>query len=444
MARHPAFSRALNQGASHLGTRRCYRRPLQRFLALHTLRPSSGARLPGIEGVRAVAACSILLWHSWLYSSPSGTPVDRALLSHVVPDLQYGVILFFTLSGFLLYRPFAAVVLRNEHQLGFSRYLRNRALRILPAYWFVLLVAAAAFDGLLVRRHGELVAGSFHNGQDVARTATLTQNYSPKTVGTGLAPAWSLAVEVVFYLVLPVLAFGAWALAKRAHSRRGRRIAALAPAVILLCVGWSGKAVAARVFPGAPAQWGATWHTVVELSFWGMADLFSFGMILAVLFVEVEDRVLRLPRGWRPATAFAAVALYVAVSVGTANEQLSYLPSNTVVALAATLALAAVTLPTAARERRTRVQRCLESAPFFAVGTISYSIFLWQVPLIFWLRAHHLVLGGRGGLIVNTLLLFTLTLVLSLATYLFIEAPALRMKARRARSDAPTAPLPAA
>jgi peptidoglycan/LPS O-acetylase OafA/YrhL len=417
---------------------------LQRFLALHSLRPSSGTRLPGIEGVRAVAACSILLWHSWLYSSPNGTPVDRALLSHAVPDLQYGVILFFTLSGFLLYRPFAAVVLRNEQGLGISRYLRNRALRILPAYWFVLLIAGSAFDGLLIRRHGELVPGSFNGGQDVARTVTLTQNYTPKTVGTGLGPAWSLAVEVVFYLVLPVVALGAWALAKRARSRSGRRVAVLAPAVVLLCLGWSGKAAAAKVFPGPPAQWGATWHTVVELSFWGMADLFCFGMLLAVLFVEVEDRVVNLPRRWRPATGFAAIALYVAVSAGTANEQLSYRPSNTVVALAATLALALVVLPTAARERRTTLQRCLESPPFFAVGTISYSIFLWQVPVIFWLRAHHLVLAGRGGLIVNTLLLLAVTLALSLATYLFVEAPALRMKARRARSDAPTATVPAA
>jgi peptidoglycan/LPS O-acetylase OafA/YrhL len=417
---------------------------LRRFLALHTLRPSTGARLPGIEGVRAVAACSILLWHSWLYSSPSGVPVDHALLSHVVPDLQYGVTIFFTLSGFLLYRPFAAVVLRNEGHLGISRYLRNRALRILPAYWFVLLVAGGVLGGLLVRRDGQLVAGSFHSWQDVGRTATLTQNYSPRSVGTGVAPAWSLAVEVVFYLVLPVLALAAYGLAKRARSRAQRRLAVLAPAAALLCVGWSGKAVAAWVVAGPPAQWGATWHSVVELSFWGMADLFCFGMVLGVLFVEVQDQVVRLPRRWWPATASAALALYLAVSVGTANEQLSYLPSNTVVALAATLALALVVLPTAARERRTALQRSLESLPFFTVGTISYSIFLWQVPVIFWLRAHHLVLAGLGGLIVNTLLLLTVTLALSFATYLFIEAPALRMKARRARSDASTAPQPAA
>ena len=170
------------------------------------MKPSIGARLPGIEGMRAVAACSILLWHSWLYSSPSGTPVHHGLLSHVMPDLQFGVTLFFSLSGFLLYRPFAAVVLRERPELRIGAYLRNRALRILPCYWFVLLVAGLGLGAVQVPEDGRLVAGALGSVGDVLRTGAFAENYTPRTVGIGVPPAWSLAVEVVFYLSLPLLA----------------------------------------------------------------------------------------------------------------------------------------------------------------------------------------------------------------------------------------------
>ena len=115
--------------------------------------PSSGRRLPGIEGLRALAACSVLVYHSWALSSPSGRPVDLGIFARSVPDLAFGVTLFFALSGFLLYRPFAAAVLRAEALPSVRGYLRNRALRILPAYWIILLVSALLLETVLVR-HG--------------------------------------------------------------------------------------------------------------------------------------------------------------------------------------------------------------------------------------------------------------------------------------------------
>jgi hypothetical protein len=45
---------------------------------------------------------------------------------------MYGVVLFFTLSGFLLYRPFAGTIVRGQRLPSVGRYLGNRALRILP------------------------------------------------------------------------------------------------------------------------------------------------------------------------------------------------------------------------------------------------------------------------------------------------------------------------
>jgi peptidoglycan/LPS O-acetylase OafA/YrhL len=423
-------------------TKRCYGLNLRRFADLAGVRPSSGARLPGIEGLRAVAACTILVWHSWLYSSPSGTPVHYSLLFPVMPDFQFGVALFFALSGFLLYRPFAASVLRGQARVPTGDYLRNRALRILPCYWFVLFVAAVVLGTTFVRDGLYLVPGRLDIEQLIV-TGALAQNYVPRTLGIGIGPAWSLAVEVVFYLLLPALGFVAYALVRRTAALRERRVvAALTPAGILLLLGLSGKLVAGTVVTGVPSQWGTTWHSVIELSFWGMADLFAFGMAVAVLYVEVEDRRVRLPRRWRPAAATAAVVGYASVAVLTSGEQMSYRPSNTVIAAVCALLLALVVLPTAANDEQPLLLRTLERPAFVAVGVVSYGVFLWQVPIVHFLHEHELVLAGFGGFIVNTLVLFTVTLALSVLTYRYVEAPALRLKSRLRGVPRATASVP--
>jgi peptidoglycan/LPS O-acetylase OafA/YrhL len=95
--------------------------------------PSSGSRLPGIEGLRAIAAGSILIFHGWRYGSLDQSPPQFGPLTSIMPHLSLGVILFFCLSGFLLYRPFAAAVLRATPGPSIRNYLRHRVLRILPA-----------------------------------------------------------------------------------------------------------------------------------------------------------------------------------------------------------------------------------------------------------------------------------------------------------------------
>src|SRR5437763_9964844 len=99
--------------------------------------PSSGFRLGGIEGLRAVAASSIVLLHVW--SASSATKSTPNWVGDAVSSLSAGVTLFFTLSGFLLYRPFADGIVRGESDLRIRAYLWNRFLRVAPAYWFILL-----------------------------------------------------------------------------------------------------------------------------------------------------------------------------------------------------------------------------------------------------------------------------------------------------------------
>jgi peptidoglycan/LPS O-acetylase OafA/YrhL len=381
-------------------------------------------RFPGIEGLRGIAALSILIVHTWAHGSSAGRADFGRILNQHFNDLSYGVTLFFSLSGFLLYRPFAAALLRGAPRPGFFPYLRNRALRILPAYWVILLLCGLLVGGLLSRENGRLESGTLHEAGVLTRAALFVQNYSPRTFLTGIGPAWSLAVEVVFYLALPLLVLLAFWL-----GRGSRRVGpALAPAVVLLLVGLVGKSISAYVVPAArvSAGWNPDWHSVIDKSFLGQADLFSFGMALAVLHTLWVDGNVRLPRHWQYACVGVAAAGYFVSSRASWQEvQLTYSPYNTLMALSCALVVALVVFGS---PKESRLIRVLNSPPLLWAGIVSYSVFLWHHPLILTLKDHGLTFDGRLGFLLNLGITLLVTGVLASLTYRFVEAPALALK----------------
>ena len=80
-------------------------------MAQTTAVTASPSRLWKIEGLRAVAAWSIVVFHLWVFSSPAVLGWNLGPFTAFVSPLQSGVTLFFVLSGFLLYRPIAAGLL---------------------------------------------------------------------------------------------------------------------------------------------------------------------------------------------------------------------------------------------------------------------------------------------------------------------------------------------
>ncbi|HEX8134424.1 MAG TPA: acyltransferase [Actinomycetes bacterium] len=408
-------------------------------------RRPTAPRIIGVDGLRAVAAGSILVYHCWRYSSPDGPPVGLGPLSrYLFPNLPLGVTVFFVLSGFLLYRPFASALIHQERRPSLSAYLRSRALRILPAYWAILVLSALVFGSTLVRdRAGALQTGSMlHRPWLLVRNALLVHGYSPSGLLTGIGPAWSLAVEVVFYLVLPLLAVLAWRLARGARTPGALRLAALAPLLVMLVVGLSGKVVAALLMPGSGPSpgWDADWPSVLERSFWANADLFAPGMLLAVLSVDLADGRLTLPVWWRRAAALGIPLIGIPTALLTAPDpsrgwQLSIHAYGAIMAVPAGLLVALVVLPAGGSGEPSRLARLLQRRPLAAVGTVSYSLFLWHEPLVRWMNQHGLTVGGVGGFVLNLIALATASGFLAALTYRYVEAPALRRK--RPRRDGP-------
>jgi peptidoglycan/LPS O-acetylase OafA/YrhL len=406
--------------------------------------PSSGFRLAGIEGLRAIAASSIVLVHVWDASTDGGLAAPLGI-SYAVSTLAVGVTLFFTLSGFLLYRPFVARIVRGESRLPIRAYLHNRFLRIAPAYWFILLYVSLVLGSAHVRFGARLVNGRLDDPLALLQAGLLLQDYRPSTMIIGIGPAWSLAVEVVFYCTLPILAIAA---ARAVHRQlfRGRRVLVLlGPPLLLLAVGLCGKH-AAHMLPGSPtAGYDANLHSVIERSFFAQADLFSFGMAVAVLHVQVTSGGLTLPRYWRRAAVALGLLVFIPCAWTMHGGEHSYLMQNTGEALGIALLFATLVVPDTRDTRPLRAVRLLEHPLPVAVGVASYSLFLWHFPIIYWLQAHHAFLAGWAGLPANIALTALVAGSLSALTYRFVERPALMHKrpTRDRETEPAAASLPA-
>lgn len=316
-------------------------------------------RFPAVEGLRAVAAVSVLIHH---VAGTTGA-VTATAWGYVTAHLDVGVSVFFVLSGFLLYRPFVA------GSPGLRRYAGRRALRIFPAYWLAL---AGVFFVLDTVEYGDL--------GNLARYATLTHIYSKDLVLGGIVPAWSLATELGFYAFLPIWAVAVAALARRSPAP----LAVHAAGVVLLLV--TGLTVHAWLLFSHDEATPATLWLPAQL------HLFALGMGLAVAHVATQRGIRLAPfeaAGRWPASTWllAMVPFWVSATQLDLPRVFADMPDGGAFGreicygLTALLLVAAVVFGDPDRGWPRRVLRW---RPVAWVGLVSYGVFLWHFDLLKW------------------------------------------------------------
>lgn len=320
--------------------------------------------------MRGVAALSVLVGHVLLFSYAAGRlhDVGRWLA-------PFGLVVFFTISGFLLYRPFLAARQAGESVGELTPpYLWRRAVRILPAYWVALTLSALWLGW----------AGVF-SGQWWVYYGML-QAYSPAWILNGLPPAWSLCVECTFYLALPVIALVLSATGLGSGRRHALRWElGILGAIVLLSLAW-------RTEVGSHAS---TAH--LEDNLLGCLVWFSFGMVLAAIEVMHPRVLVGLRRALsRPAWCWPVAVLLFALLPADVPGRLGVAASEGVVLETVLLGLAAALLlaPAVLGERREGVGRLLENRTAVFVGTISYGIYLWHWAFLTWFSRQGFVLSS--------------------------------------------------
>jgi peptidoglycan/LPS O-acetylase OafA/YrhL len=193
--------------------------------------------------------------------------------------MDLGVAIFFVLSGFLIYRPFARAHLDGTGATPLRTYLRRRVVRIVPAYWLALSVFWAL---------GLIELGSWTQAW---RFYVFLHIYDAETIFGGIVQAWSLGTELAFYLLVPVWA----AFVVRVAGRRSGRPAFSAQLVgvgVLVAAGYVSRAA----FSASDRIWSEPDVTMRAVSFTWLPnniDLFALGMGLAVISLGVERGLVR-------------------------------------------------------------------------------------------------------------------------------------------------------
>jgi len=166
--------------------------------------------IPQIDGLRFVAIASVVFFH--IYAA-----LEIGAIAPPIPfntDLaKRGVELFYGISGFILGVPFASRYLLNAPKVSLKQYFLRRLTRLEPPY-FLSLIAWAAMQ--FVVAHRSLSNMAPHLAASSVYLHNLIFGGFPGAVNT---VAWSLEVEVQFYVLVPLLSM-LFAIAD-ARMRRG-------------------------------------------------------------------------------------------------------------------------------------------------------------------------------------------------------------------------------
>jgi peptidoglycan/LPS O-acetylase OafA/YrhL len=345
--------------------------------------------LPAVEGMRACAAIGVVITHVAFQTGNSSGVAGR-----LFGRFDLAVAVFFALSGFLLWRGHAAAARDLGKRPRTGHYLRSRVVRIMPAYLVAVIVILT------------LLPDSDHASFTVwLANLTLTQIYVPLTLTGGLTQMWSLAVEVSFYLALPILAL----LARRLPVRA--RVPAIATLGVL---SWAWAWIPVDTASGLnPLNWPPAFFS------W-----FAAGMLLAELVHSPVGIVHRLARR-RVVMAVIAVSAYLVaasplagpegLAVGTALE---FAVKTAMGALVAFALVAPLVL-----DRPDTPHRLLGSLPMVTLGRWSYGLFIWHLAaldMVFPVIGTFAFTGEMPTVLVLTLVF---GIAIAAVSYALVESP---------------------
>ncbi len=326
------------------------------------------ARIPALDGLRAIAIAAVIGFHlhpDWL------------------PGGWVGVDMFFVLSGYLITRLLNRE-LQSDGQLDFVAFALRRGLRLIPAL-FAMLAVYGLYAWLCTRHPEQQV-------EAITIAAGFATNWARAFSSAAEGPlghTWSLATEEQFYLLWPMalVAFGA------------RRFGAVAMLLVGVVCWRATLAIGGASF---------------ERTYNGF-DTHTDGLLIgALLALAPPGPVLRQ---WLLRWAALPLAFLTAV-LATMSYKSVAVQAVGMVACAA----AAAWLLVAALEPG-RLSRALSIAPLRHIGRISYSLYLWHLPILL-LGPRHVPHGWLG-----TVILLAVCYVTAAASYYLIELPFIALRA---------------
>ena len=354
----------------------------------------------------------VLLVHSVVALQDAGA--DRTALTitdAIGPLVQMGgtgVHLFFVLSGFLLFLPFAKRLVGDRAAPGTMDFYRRRIRRIVPAYYGVF------FACLLIYAPADAVTQALSH-------MFFVHNISTATHGGVDEPLWTLAVEWQFYVLLPAVAI---VLARAWRRGRGTTWLLLSLTVPLSLVSAVTSVVVAHRYP----SWSRAHETVFNTS--RFLVVFAAGMTCALHYaLHLQGRTLALTRLAQRHGAWISVSIFatygVAGYLGVVPASLDFYGYALAMAVMYGLLLLNLLLTDGV------LTRLLSRPALRMIGNVSFSGYLVHKPLVKDVVAPFAVRHGSGAGQVVLLVAGILVVVLpcALVVYTILERPFMRQQA---------------
>lgn len=333
---------------------------------------------PDVDGLRAVAVTSVLLFHAG-YQGFSGGFV--------------GVDVFFVISGYVITR----TILRDirEARFSFQEFYARRVRRIFPALLLVIVVTLVAGWFLLVPEKYEVLAREAVAGALFVPNLLFWNEagyFDKAAESKPLLHLWSLGIEEQFYLV--------WPAAVLLFARRERALIGfffiVAITSFAFCIYLTAVDHVAAFYLPLSRVWELSLGGIASVLRWEPASPKVRSWLLMAGLAAIGAAVLRLAPGPKFPGAWAAIPTLGAAIVIWSGRNNTSLPG-----------------------------RLLASKPVAYVGLISYPLYLWHWPLIVVARPSIPVFG-----------LLALSVILAILSYELFEK-----KLRKARPRMVARPL---
>jgi len=378
-----------------------------------------GTLLAG-NGVRGIGAPLVFITHLFLLADPVPNNNMRSYgwAAPVLGHIDLALAAFFALSGYLIARPYARAFVLGTRYPRLRSYVRNRVLRVVPAFYLftVLVLLRFGFDGTLDSGSDNSSSALQVLGQFLFVQA---QVGGPAQVPIG--PAWSIGSEVGFYVLIPIAAAIAMRAASRLDGPARRAAFGVVAAGIVMVV-----SIALRAYD----QYDFAWLTAPPAIMFGFMPGVAIALVEPLLAARLRDRP-------RPARAIAWGAFAIAALAAVAYTITDYDPRQTPIhhalgqrALMAALCTGVLTFGLIVLQLGTSgAPRVFANRPMSWLGERSYSFYLAHIWVL--LEIEH-ALGDGESLATRLAIMgaigFPVTTAIAALSYRYVEKPFLQRK----------------